>query len=316
MLWNQTYGGTDYNEGHAVIQTVDGGFALVGDIDNSFGARDIWLVKTDANGVMLWNQKYGSSTSEVGRSVIQTVDGGFALVGISYKWDDMWLVKTDANGVMLWNQTYGGTEYDKGHAVIQTVDGGFALAGSTCSDDKGYDMYLVKTDANGVTLWNQTYGGTNSDWAFDLVQTADGGFALVGFTESYGAGGSDMYLVKTDPNGVMLWNQTYGGTEFDEGRAVIQTFDGGFALAGVTSSFGTEGIVRDFDKQLRTGNIWLVKTDSNGTIQPSSTPTTPSSTTISSSTPPRSTTPGWGPISLFVAAVVPTTWYKRLKGLK
>ena len=315
MIWNQTYGGNRRDEGTDVIQTLDGGFALMGFTHcarSDLWSDDMWLVKTNANGVMIWNRTYGSTGNDQGHSVIQTLDGGFALVGSTSSFgagaNDMWLVKTDANGNVIWHQTYGVTGDDEGKAVIQTIDGGFALVGSTSSFGAGAnDMWLVKTDTNGNVTWHQTFGGTGSDEALDLVQTVDGGFALAGYTQSYGQGGRDMWLVKTDANGVMIWNQTYGGLESEIGRSVIQTVDGRLALVGYTSSFGTEGIIQDMAEEFKTSNMWLVIMNINGAIQPSSI-----ATTISSSTP----TPGWGPVTLLVAVVVLVTWHRRRKRLK
>ncbi|MHA2246676.1 MAG: hypothetical protein ACXADY_17165 [Candidatus Hodarchaeales archaeon] len=270
ILLNQTYGGPGFDYAFTLIQTADRGFALAG-ATNSYGAGksdmwllgryDIWLVKTDANGVAQWNQTYGGTESDGASALIQTADRGFALAGVTNSYgageSDMWLVKTDANGVAQWNQTFGGTGSDVTRALIQTTDGGFALAGFTKSYGAGnYDMWLVKTDANGVALWNQTFGGIGSDGASALIQTADGGLALAGNTESYGAGESDMWLVKTDANGVAQWNQTYGGTESDSASALIQTADRGFVLAGVTNSYGAGE-----------SDMWLVKTDANGVAQ-------------------------------------------------
>jgi hypothetical protein len=261
--WNQTYGGNNYEDVFAfLIQTPDGGFALAG-TTSSFGAGfyDIWLVKTDANGVAQWNQTYGGSNSESVSALIQTLDGGLALAGSTASFgagfSDMWLVKTDANGVVQWNQTYGGNGNDGARALLQTPDGGFALAGSTSSFGAGYsDIWLVKTDENGVAQWNQTYGGNYNDFASALLQTPDGGLALAGSTSSFAAGSVDMWLVKTDANGVAQWNQTYGGDGDDLAYALLQTPDGGFALAGSTSSFAA-GL----------WDMWLVKTDANGVAQ-------------------------------------------------
>lgn len=151
---------------------------------------------------------------------------------------------------MLWNQTYGGAGDEWAWAVLQTADGEFALIGRTDSYGAGVrDVWLVKTDASGNHQWNQTYGGAYTEWAMAGIQTADGGFALAGLTQSYGAGGSDFWLVKTDASGNHLWNQTYGGAGSEAADAGIQTADGGFALAGYTDSYGAGG--RDF---------WLVKT--------------------------------------------------------
>jgi hypothetical protein len=262
MLWNRTYGGTGDDEAYSVIQTADGGYALVGYTD-SFGAGETnaWLVKTDANGNMVWNQTYGGRATNQATAVTQTSDGGYAIAGYTDSYGtgnyDFWLIKTDANGTMLWNQTYGGTGDDKGYSVIQTTDGGYALAGYTASYGAGMDdFWLVKTDASGNLKWNQTYGGAGDDGAYSVIQITDGGYALGGYTNSTGAGRYDFWLVKTDVNGTMLWSHTYGDTGDEFGSAVVQTSDGGYALAGPTDSYGAG----DFD-------FWLVKTDSSGNMQ-------------------------------------------------
>jgi predicted secreted protein len=257
-LWDQTYGGADDECDSSLIQTVDGGFALVGWYNRfGTGGDNMWLVKTKANGVTQWDQTYGRIDSYGTTALVQTVDGGFALASSTESFGaggvDMWLVKTDANGSVEWNQTYGRANRDGATTLVQTVDGGFALAGYanvsfTNNSDFGYSfsvMWLVKTDVNGSVEWNQTYGG---------VQTADGGFALAGTTHSYGAGGGDMWLVKTDVNGNIEWNQTYGGADCEWNTALVQTADGGFALACRTSSFGAD----DWD------SVLLVKTDASG----------------------------------------------------
>ncbi|MFX0065593.1 MAG: hypothetical protein ACFFC7_25760 [Candidatus Hermodarchaeota archaeon] len=260
--WDQMYGEKGGGCAEALIQTTDGGYALAGGT-SSYGtwSPDYWLVKTDSNGIMQWNQTYGGDGSDSAWALIQTTDGGYALAGGTNSYDtwrpDYWLVKTDSNGIMQWNQTYGGEEVDFAFALIQTTDGGYALAGWTTSYGAGkYDYWLVKTDSNGIMQWNQTYGGEEPDSAFALIQTTDGGYALAGETSSYGAGFFDCWLVKTDNNGIMQWNQTYGGWLGDSAQALIQTTDGGYALAGWTSSYGAGG-----------SDFWLVKTDSNGITQ-------------------------------------------------
>jgi PKD repeat protein len=262
--WSRTYGGASIEMAFSVVQTSDGGYALLGDT-RSFGAGDwdFWLIKTDAAGNMLWNKTYGGAQSDyisMG-SLVQTSDGGYALAGFTESFGagtrDFWLVKTDTSGNMEWNKTYGGTSGDAAVSVVQTIDGGYALAGATESFGAGQeDAWLVKTDAIGNAQWNKTYGGTGLDSAAALVQTADGGYALAGLTESFGAGTRDFWLIKTDANGNAQWDKTYGGTGEDWARALVQTSDGGYALAGVTSSFGAG--YRDF---------WLVKTDASGNLQ-------------------------------------------------
>ena len=152
------------------------------------------------------------------------------------------------------NRTYGGTGHDYAYDLVQTSDGGYALLGYTFPNPIGnINSWLVKTDANGNMEWNKTYGGTSSDYAKALVQTIDGGYALAGSTESFGAGAADYWLVKSDAEGNVQWNKTYGGTGDDKAEALVQTSDGGYALAGGSGSFGT-------------ADFWLVKTDENDVI--------------------------------------------------
>ena len=157
------------------------------------------------------------------------------------------MVKTDSVGNMLWSKTYGGVS---GDSVVQTSDGGFAIAGMTLPvGANGNEVYLVKTDSVGNMLWSKTYGGTGTDEGYSVVQTSDGGFAIAGMTLPVGANGNDVYLVKTDSVGNMLWSKTYGG---GQGRSVVQTSDGGFAIAGFTDAYK--------------GGVCLVKTDSVGNM--------------------------------------------------
>jgi parallel beta-helix repeat protein len=252
---NKTYGGTSEDELWALVQTVDGGYALAGcTVSLGAGNWDAWLVKTDGNGNTLWNKTYGGTDGDGARSLVQTGDGGYVLTGSTVSFSvglsDFWLVKTDANGNAQWNKTYGGTNWDDVYSVVQTGDGGYALAGCTDSFGAGNgDFWLVKTDASGNTQWNKTYGGTSEDRAYSVVQTVDGGYALAGYTYSFGAGDSDVWLVKTSANGDVPWNQTYGGTGEDYARSMVQTSDGGCALAGTTASFGAGNI-----------DFWLLKT--------------------------------------------------------
>jgi predicted secreted protein len=263
MQWSRTYGGTGSDIARDLTQTSDGGYALAGST-TSFGAGgvDFWLVKTDATGNTQWSKTYGGTGSDYAWSMVQTIDGGYALAGDTNSFgaggSDFWLVKANATGTMQWSRTYGGTGIDVARDVIQTIDGGYALAGYTWSLGAGMaDFWLVKTDASGIVEWNKTYGETADDAAYSMVQTIDGGYALAGDTYSFGAGGVDFWLVKTDASGIMEWNKTHGGTRDDYTLSMVRTDDGGYAQAGYTYSYGA-GAKPDF---------WLVKTDSAGNMQ-------------------------------------------------
>jgi hypothetical protein len=258
MEWNRTYGGADHDIPHSLIQTADGGFALAGETQLNLGLPDFWLVKTDAKGDMEWNQTYGGLDIDSANSLIQTSDGGYALVGGILSFGagsyDAWLIKTDELGNMQWNQTYGGTHRDSVVSVVETSDGGFALAGNTDSFGAGtVNFWLVKTDDSGNMEWNRIYGESDRNFVFSMVKTSDGGFALAGDLHSHDAGVENFWLVKTDEDGNMEWNQIYGGADVDIAFSVVETSDGGYALAGETKP----SPAGDFD-------FWFVKTDTLG----------------------------------------------------
>jgi len=258
-VWTQTYGGVAWDEGYSVQQTTDGGYIVAGGTA-TFGAgfEDIYLIKTDALGNAVWTQTYGGVEYDEGYSVQQTADGGYIIAGTTRSFGpvqaDVYLIKTNASGTVSWTQTYGGVAGDLGRSVRQTTDGGYIITGSTESFGAGgYDLYLIKTNSVGVTVWAQTYGGVADEWGNSVQQTTDGGYIIVGCTECWLWGLEDVYLVKTDSLGVMVWTQTYGGIGEDAGESVQQTTDGGYVIVGITTSFGAGG-----------ADVYLIKTDALG----------------------------------------------------
>jgi TolB-like protein len=258
----KTYGGTNWDWTSSVQQTSDGGYIVAG-WTWSFGAGggDIFLIKTDANGNIIWAKTYGGTSWDEAYSVQQTSDGGYIVAGWTWSfgvgYSDFFLIKTDANGNIIWAKTYGGTNRDSAYSVQQTSDGGYIVAGTTWSFGAGsLDIFLIKTDANGNIIWAKTYGGTGWDEAYSVQQTSDGGYIVAGRTSSFGAGYSDIFIIKTDANGNIQWAKTYGGTDNDWAHSVQQTSDGGYIVAGWTWSFGA-----GYD------DIFLIKTDANGNVQ-------------------------------------------------
>jgi len=243
--WLQTFGGPSDDEGYSVQQSADGGFAVAG-VTSSYGAgsRDVWLIKTNADGLESWSRTHGGMSSDGAWSAQQTSDSGFIIAGWTFSYGpgylgNAWLVKTDSLGNHEWNRAIGGTDVDRAHAVQQTADGGYIIAGYTGSFGAGlYDMLLVKTDPSGNQDWLQTFGGAGRDYAQAVHQTTDGGYIVGGYTLSYGAGGDDVWLVKTDSDGNEEWSQTYGGDSSDVAYSVRQTNDGGYIAAGHTLSYG------------------------------------------------------------------------------
>jgi parallel beta-helix repeat protein len=267
LEWNRTYGGTGSDAANSVVQTVEGGYAI-GSYTDSFGVGkfDFWLVKTDNAGNHQWNKTYGGTGNDYARSMIQTSDEGYAITGETRSFGlnpepnvgagDFWLVKTDSMGNEKWSKTYGGTDYDSASSVRQTSDGGYIIAGSTGSFGAGaWDAWLVKTDASGNMLWNKTYGGADYDGASSAVQTSDGGYAFAGYTYSFSGGSYDLWLVKTNATGHKEWDKTYGGPYGDEAKSLQRTKDNGYVIVAYTQS-----------SEASPGDLWLIKTDANGEI--------------------------------------------------
>jgi len=244
--WNRTYGGPGNERARSVVAVSDGGYVIAGST-TSFGAgnTDFWLVKTDASGNVEWNQTYGGGRNEYAHSLVVTPDDGFAIAGStesfgdidSYDSDNFWLVKTDADGNEEWNQTYSRGIAERITSLVVTSDGGYALAGYSYHSGRRpltpYHFWLVKTDEFGNAKWNQSYGQSDYDYAYMLVETSGGGYAIAGETSSLDDSGQDFWLIKTNKFGKMEWNQTYGRSGvYDGARLLVETSDGGYALAG------------------------------------------------------------------------------------
>ena len=265
ILWEETYGGIDGDGGYSVQQTSEGGYIIAGYTESfGSGASDIYVIKTDADGDILWTKTFGGVNNEYSWEVQETVDNGFTIVGNTNSFgigapdsSNIYCIKIDANGDTVWTKIYGGLASEEGHSVQQTIDGGYIIAGWTASHGAGgCDVYLIKTDANGDTLWTKTYGGILNDQSLSVRQTSDSGYVVVGRTMSFGAGLNDVYLIKTNSIGDTLWTRTYGGSYNDAGYSVQQTTDGGYIITGGTYSFGVGSPNHS--------NVYLIKTDIDG----------------------------------------------------
>jgi len=259
--WDRFYGyDTRQEDAAEVQQTSDGGYILVGTTYST--PANAFLVKTDQDGNVQWYKEKGYDDSgESGTSVQQTSDGGFIMTGMTNQFDssfcDIWLVKVGSDGGTIWHHHYGASGiYDEGNSVRQAMDGGYIIAGNTWTSNK-LDIYLLKTDSVGNLKWSRTFGGPERDWSAEVNLTKDGGYVIAGSTSSYGAGGSDGYLIKTDASGNTLWTNTFGGSGQDYFYSVKQTEDGGYIMTGSTESYGGDP-----------PDIYLVKTDPDGSSLP------------------------------------------------
>jgi len=202
---------------YSAQQTSDDGYILAG--QTGVGYCDIWLIKTNEYGDSLWSRTFGGTHNDLCYSVEQTSDGGYILAGQTRSfgagWYDMWLIKTDEHGDSLWSRTFGGTENDGCESVQQTSDGGYILGGWTESLGPSYDeIWLLKTDANGDSLWSRIFSLGREDNCYSVKQTSDGGFILAGCTKPSTTYQTDIWILKTDENGDSLWSRTLGGRRY------------------------------------------------------------------------------------------------------
>jgi hypothetical protein len=260
-LWTKTYGNIGYDEAQSIKQTSDGGFIMVGQTATVDWAGDVYLVKTDANGVLVWSTAFGTAGKfDFGYSVRQTSDGGYIIAGLTNSTGaglrDVLLLKTNSTGVLQWSKTYGGASDDEGKSVEETADGGFIISGFTQSYGSGYQMYLIKTNSTGNITWSKTFGGGGMELGYSVKQTSDGGYVLLGYSDSYGSGLVDVLLLKLTATGGISWSKTYGGASDDYGSCINITSDGGYIISGKTLSYGGGA-----------GDFYLIKTDVNGLHQ-------------------------------------------------
>jgi len=260
--WYDFFGGVYSDSGECIDLTNDGGYILTGCTRSHEGYVDIWLIKTNAEGKLLWERTLGGEFIDRGHYVQQTTDGGYIVVGNTYSSPgyqaDTILIKTDADGNETWSKLFDGNGTDTMYCVIQTADSGYIMVGQTEPNTETYysDLWLIKTDADGNELWNKTFGGADTDIGYYVQQTTDGGYILTGETKSYDIEGEqyDAWLIKIDANGNELWNKRFGGIGDDAGHCVQQIDDGGYIIAGTTESY-SEG---------KLPVAWLIKTDTNG----------------------------------------------------
>lgn len=298
LQWSRTYGGTDDDRGQEIIQTLDGGFAIIGssdsadqDVSENAGASDYWIAKLDAIGDLTWQRSFGYSGTDNGLSLIQTNDGGYLATGVldvsasggagntrqinsRHAGGDYWAIKLDVAGTLQWSKYFGGSFTDTPFDVIETSSG-YLMVGSSDSDDvditesKGqYDFWVVNISGTGDLIWERSYGGSEIDEARGIVASDDGNFVIVGDTRSSDQnvmnnhGGADLWVIKINPLGELLWEKTLGGTSFDVGRSIVKTADNGFLMSG--SSRSSDG---DVDNNQGQNDAWVIKIDGDANLQ-------------------------------------------------
>lgn len=298
IQWQKTLGGSNWDQGTSVCQTTDGGSVIAGyspstdgNVTGNHGNGDYWVVKLDNSGNIQWQKSLGGSGYDYPYSIQQTSDGGYIVAGRTDSNDgdvtgyhgsvysDFWVVKLDTNGNIQWQKAIGGNGEDVAYSIQQTSDGGYIVAGESSSTDgdavghlpyNNTDLWIVKINSTGNIQWQKSFGGYNSELAFDAKQTSDGGYIVAGATDSNSGditqlyGEYDYWVLKLDSAGNLLWQKTFGGSGTDSAQSVIQTSDGGYMVAGLSRS--GNGLVHDHYGNLFTNDAWIIKLDGNGNI--------------------------------------------------
>lgn len=289
--WELSLGGSGADVANSIIQTSDGGYTIAGysnsingDRTSQYSNHDYWIVRINSNGKLVWEKSYGGSGLDFPYSIIQTNDKGYAIAGYSSSDDidvtnskgksDYWIVKLTPDGELEWEKSFGGSNDDVANSIIQTSDSGYLIAGYSLSYDgditnpKGNtDYWIIKLSANGELDWEKSFGGTWNDAAQTIIQLADSGFAVIGYSSSINGditnpkGNSDIWIIKLTPDGELEWEKSLGGSGIDIGYSVVQTKDKGFAIAGSTSS-----IVGNDSKPKGGINYYVAKLSSNSDI--------------------------------------------------
>ena len=291
QIWNRAYGGNESEYGLSVKSCLDGGSVIVGttgshsgDINGYHGNGDLWFLRLSASGDLLMQKVYAGNQTDEGGDILQTTDGGYVITGYTMSDDgdasghhgggDLWMIRLDQNGTMLWQKAMGGSKRDSGSSIIQTSDGGFAMTGNSYSSDGDVtanhgssDLWVLKTDAGGNLLWQKTFGGSKLDWGHSLVELPGGDLVVTGVTASsdgevsmnHGAG--DIWVIRLTSAGEKVWEKTYGGSFSDNVWKMVPSSNDGVYLSG--ESFSVDG---DFSGNHGDADLWVAEIDGNGTL--------------------------------------------------
>ncbi|MBA5628458.1 hypothetical protein [Moheibacter lacus] len=294
--FTQTLGGSKNDDARAIINTLDGGYAILGSTQSMDGnitdknddSYDFWLIKFDNQDSVQWTKTYGGSQNDHGFDLVQSTDGGYAILGYSQSSDgdvsenagmsDYWIAKLDAEGNLLWEKSFGYVGGDAGTVLTPTHDGGYLLTGvldafasggegNTFNKHPGGNYWMIKLDAQGNKEWSRHYGGYFTDTAYGAIQTEDDGYIIVGSSDSYevelfdNKGTYDVWVIKIDQNGELVWNKNFGGSGIDEARAITDSGDGNFIIIGDTRSND-----QDVPENKGSADLWMIKMNQDGEI--------------------------------------------------
>jgi len=298
IISDRTYGGSKDDIAKSMRKTPDGGYIISaqsrsddGDVSNNEGFFDFWIVKINSSGTIQWETSFGFLGSDQVFDVIPTKDGGYFATGVldvsasngqgnagksaNHSGGDYWGIKMNASGALQWSRYYGGSFTDTAHRVIETSTGDFIIIGFSDSTDfdisnniGAYDFWVIKVSATGDLIWEKTFGGSEIDIAYGITETNDNGYLIVGDTRSSDQdvseanGNADTWVAKISAEGLLIWQKSIGGSEFDSARSIFAMADGNFAIGGNTRSANG-----DVEANKGQNDAWVIIIDENGTLQ-------------------------------------------------
>ncbi len=258
VVWEKTYG-KQYDDyfANSIQETSDGGYVVAGKTNSNLSSSDKSLVvKLDGSGDIVWQKRYVGGSAN---SIQETSDGGYIVAGYTNAYGlgyNFRVEKIDGNGNEVWLKIYGGSSEDRANSIQETSDGGYIVAGYTFSYGSGsYDFWVLKLDGSGNTEWQKTYGGSSEDRGNSIEATSDGGYIVAGYSNSYGSGSYDFWVLKLDGSGNVEWQKAYGDSVSDYAYSIQETSDGGYIVAGYSNSYGSGGY-----------DLWVLKLDGNGNV--------------------------------------------------
>jgi hypothetical protein len=272
QIWNKTLGTVEEDKGFEIINCSSGGFAIAAIVRNmthTHHNNEVSVIRIVDNGNIIFHNNYSgpdqnstSAKDDRGYSIVECPNGDFVIAGVTgtnVGNSDVYLLRIGSNGLVKWERTFHHWDNERcfsPHSLVLCSDNGFAIAGYSYSAALSNDVWLIRTDSLGIALWNKTYGVSSGyERPESLVQCDDGGFGIMANTQSFGAGATDGWFIRTDAMGNQIWNQTYGGTEEDGCTKAILMSDGGFTLMGSTHSF-----------DIGAGDAWIIRIDSDGEV--------------------------------------------------
>ena len=284
IVWKKPLGGTGDDEATAIANTADGGYLITGytasndkDVTGLHGGEDMWVVKLNGNGQIVWQKTLGGSKQDGGSAIKPTADGGCIVAGYTSSTDgdvqgkhggeDLWVVRLNANGGIVWQKPLGGASYEYALSLAITADGGCVVAGSTGSSDgdvtglKGAsDIWIIKLTSAGGISWQQTLGGSGNEDPIAIIPTTDGGYMIAANTDSNDGdignnhGSSDIWIAKLNANRTITGKRTLGGSGGEIAFSMATTPDNGYVVAGYSNS--TNGDLHDSHGYY---DMWLFK---------------------------------------------------------